>query len=115
MTKNDPEAGGVHRSFTCALLERVEGNRVTLSGSKDQIRSRLTEEHEDNRGQERSQSSGGGIMGALFGSSDSDSSRSTSTSTSTQGQSTNQGGGNGPHVLDRSFSGTYDDDSATRK
>ena len=38
MTKNDPEAGGVHRSFTCSLLERVEGNKVTLTGSKDNIR-----------------------------------------------------------------------------
>jgi hypothetical protein len=99
LTKNDPEAGGVHRSFTCSLLERVEDNKVYLSGSKDSIRSRLTEEHdEQQRGQ--SSSSGGGIMGALFGS-DNDSS-------TTPTQSTNQPG-NGPHVLDRSFSGTYDD------
>jgi hypothetical protein len=99
LTKNDPEAGGVHRSFTCSLLERVEDNKVYLSGSKDSIRSRLTEEHdEQQRGQ--SSSSGGGIMGALFGS-DNDSSTNPT-------QSTNQPG-NGPHVLDRSFSGTYDD------
>ena len=101
LTKNDPEAGGVHRSFTCSLLERVEDNKVFLSGSKDSIRSRLTGEDDGNRDQGRS-SSGGGIMGALFGSESND---------RTQSQSTSQSSGEGPHVLDRSFSGTYDDDS----
>ena len=105
LTKNDPEAGGVHRSFTCSLLERVEGNKVTLSGSKDSIRSRLTVEDDGHSDQNRSQSSsGGGIMGALFGSSSNDTQGSGSQSTTSQS-------GDGPHVLDRSFSGTYDDDS----
>ena len=110
LTRNDPEAGGVHRSFTCSLLERVEGNRVTLSGTKDSIRSRLTTEDDGNRDQNRSQSSGGGIMGALFGSSSNDTQSSSSSSSTGQSQSQSQSG-DGPHVLDRSFSGTYDDDS----
>jgi hypothetical protein len=105
LTKNDPEAGGIHRSFTCSLLERVEDNKVYLSGSKDSIRSRLTEEHDDQYRQGSSStstsSSGGGIMGALFGSSDDRSQQQSQTSQTSDG----------PHVLDKSFSGTYDDDS----
>jgi hypothetical protein len=111
MTKNDPEAGGVHRSFTCSLLERVEDNKVYLSGSKDSIRSRLTEEQDDQyRSQSSSSSSGGGIMGALFGSSEDRSEQ-----TSSQQQGVGQHSGEGPHVLDRSFSGTYDDDGSAKR
>lgn len=115
LTRNDPEAGGVHRSFTCSLLERVEGNKVTLSGSKDSIRSRLTVEHDDDQNRGQSSSSGGGILGALFGSEDNDrQDRSSASSTATTSSSTTGTAGQtgeGPHVLDRSFSGTYDDDS----
>jgi hypothetical protein len=114
LTKNDPEAGGVHRSFTCSLLERVEDNKVYLSGTKNSIRSRLTEEHEDQYRQgssstSSSSSSGGGIMGALFGSSDDRGQQ------QSQAAQTSQSSGEGPHMLDKSFSGTYDDDSSTRK
>jgi hypothetical protein len=48
-------------------------------------------------------------MGALFGSESNDRDQRSSTS-STTGSTTGQSG-DGPHVLDRSFSGTYDDDS----
>ena len=125
LTKNDPEARGVHRSFTCTLLDRIEDNKVYLAGSKDSIRSRLTEEREEHRGDD-DRSSGGRILGSLFGSSDNDrrdeqrqpqqstnqpvgqSPSSTSPSpTSTTGTS------EGPHILDQSFSGTYDDDSSS--
>lgn len=113
LTKNDPEAGGVHRSFTCSLLERVEDNKVYLSGSKDSIRSRLTEEHDDR--QDRG-SSGGGILGSLFGSSDdsrSDDQRSATAATAATTTSSTMGTPTeGPHMLDQSFSGTYDDDSS---
>jgi hypothetical protein len=120
LTKNDPEAHGVHRSFTCSLLDRVEDGKVYLTGTKDSIRSRLTEEREDD--QNRSQ--GGGMLGGLFGGSGSDSddrqtqsstnqpSGQTMSPTSTTGASTTGTTSDGPHMLDKSFSGTYDDDSS---
>lgn len=133
LTKNDPEARGVHRSFTATLLERVEDGKVYLSGSKDSIRSRLTEEREEDH--ERSQ--GGGMLGGLFGGSGSDRddrqsqsstnqpsgqsmSPTASTSGSTAGSSATGGtatgsSSEGPHMLDKSFSGTYDDDSSTSR
>jgi hypothetical protein len=49
-------------------------------------------------------------MGALFGSSSNDTQGSSSQSTTGQSQS-----GEGPHVLDRSFSGTYDDDGSAKR
>lgn len=107
LTKNDPEAGGVHRSFSCTLLERVEDGKVYLSGSKDSIRSRLTEEREgdDNR-------SSGGILGGLFGGGrDRDEDRQ---ERMRQEQRSSASSSDGPHVLDRSFSGTYDDDNKNR-
>ena len=121
LTKNDPEAHGVHRSFTCSLLDRVEDGKVYLTGTKDSIRSRLTEEREDD--QNRSQ--GGGMLGGLFGGSGSDRddrqtqsstnqpSGQTMSPTSTTGASTTGTTSDGPHMLDKSFSGTYDDDSST--
>lgn len=120
LTKNDPEAGGVHRSFSCQLLERVEGNKVTLSGTKDSIRNQLREE----RGQDdRGSGSGGGFLGGLFGGGRDDrddrdqrdrqsSSTGSAGSTPASGSAGNSGGSSeGPHILDRSFSGTYDDGS----
>lgn len=120
LTKNDPEAGGVHRSFTCSLLERVEDNKVYLTGSKDSIRSRLQEERSND--DDRSRGGGGGILGGLFGGSDDDrrddrssaSSAATTTGSSTTASSSGQTG-DGPHVLDQSFSGTYDESSSTKR
>lgn len=116
MTRNDPEAHGRHRSFTCTLLDRVEDGKVYLSGSKESIRSRLTEEREDDHSQSQG-SSGGGILGGLFGGSDRDDRQPQSTSNQPTGQtmsptSTTGSSSEGPHVLDRSFSGTYDEDSS---
>lgn len=124
LTKNDPEANGVHRSFSCSLLEKVEGNKVTLSGTKDSIRGQLHEE----RGQDdRGSGSGGGFLGGLFGGGrddrddrdqrDRQSSLSGPTSSTgaagaagTAGSTGSTGtSSEGPHILDRSFSGTYDD------
>lgn len=111
LTKNDPEAGGVHRSFSCTLLDRVEDGKVYLTGAKESIRSRLTEEREDD------QNRSGGIMGGLFGGSDRedrrDTMQSTNQPTGITGQTSTATTGEGPHVLDKSFSGTYDDDSST--
>ncbi|HVF83787.1 MAG TPA: DUF2171 domain-containing protein [Sphingomicrobium sp.] len=109
LTKNDPEAGGVHRSFTCTLLERVEEGKIYLTGSKDSIRSRLTEEREDDGGR----SSGGGILGGLFGGGrDRDEDR---REEMREQQRSTSSSDDGPHMLDRSFSGTYDDDDKNRK
>ena len=113
LTKNDPEAGGVHRSFSCSLLERVEGGKVYLSGDKDSIRNQLREE----RGDEDRNRSGGGMLGGLFSSDRDeddrrrrdDQKRSSSMQTGQSGQSGQSS--EGPHILDRSFSGTYDDKS----
>jgi hypothetical protein len=115
LTRNDPEAGGVHRSFSASLLERVEDGKVYLTGSKDSIRSRLTEERSDD--QNRSGSGGGGVLGSLFGGSDNDRrdpQTSTNQPTGPSGQTAaGSPTGEGPHILDQSFSGTYDDDSST--
>lgn len=114
LTKNDPEAHGVHRSFTSSLLDKVEDGKVYLTGAKDSIRSRLTEEREDDQGRER------GMLGGIFGggadrddrqtqnSTNQPSGQTLSSPTSTTGTSSD-----GPHMLDKSFSGTYDDDSST--
>lgn len=90
LTKSDPESGGVHRSFTCSLLDRVEDGKVHLSGTKDSIRNQLQEERGE--GRER---------GALFGSSDED----------RRERGEGSQGEEGPHILDRSFSGTYEESS----
>ena len=106
LTRNDPEAGGVHRSFSCSLLESVEGNRVTLAGTKDSLRSQIKEERNDERGRDGGEASReGGILGGLFGSSDKD-------RTEQQRIEQRQARGetdDGPHILDQSFSGTYDE------
>jgi hypothetical protein len=113
LTRNDPEAHGVHRSFNASLLERVEDGKVYLTGSKDTIRSRLTEEREDDQGR----SGSGGILGSMFGGSDNerrDTQPSTNQPNGPSGQTATTGQtGEGPHVLDQSFSGTYDDSSTT--
>ena len=106
LTKNDPEAGGVHRSFSCTLLERVEDGKVYLSGTKDSIRSRLTEERED----DGNRSSGGGILGGLFGGGRDDDRQ----EQMRQQQRASSSSDDGPHILDRSFSGTYEDDKKNR-
>ena len=106
LTKNDPEAGGVHRSFSCTLLERVEDGKVHLSGSKDSLRSRLTEEREES---DHRPTGGGGILGGLFGGGRN---REDDRRDQMRDQQRSTGGSSneGPHILDRSFSGTYDDD-----
>ena len=104
LTKNDPSAGGVHRSFGCSMLSRVE-DKVYLSGTAATIRNQLREEREDDRDRD-DRGSSGGIFSGLFGGGRSDEDRRDERPTST---STNQPSGEGPHVLDRSFSGTYDD------
>jgi len=72
LTKNDPEAGGVHHSFPCTDIDRIEGERVILDCSSEQARKRWRDESRNR---------------ALFERED-------------QGEA-------GPHMLDRSFSGTY--------
>ncbi|GAA4003869.1 DUF2171 domain-containing protein [Sphingomonas humi] len=113
LTKNDPEAHGVHRSFTCSLLDRVEDGKVYLTGTKDSIRSRLTEERDEGK-------QDGGMLGGLFGGSTDDTDRRSPQATTNQptglsGQTgTGTSTGEGPHILDQSFSGTYEDgDSST--
>lgn len=95
LTKSDPEAGGVHRSFTCSLLDRVEDGKVYLSGTKDSIRGQLHEE----RGEGRDR-------GAMFGRPDED--RRQERGEPSQKEE-------GPHILDRSFSGTYEDSDTSKK
>lgn len=108
LTKNDPEAGGVHRSFTATLLDRIEDGKVYLSGSKDSIRSRLTEERSDDHGSDGG--SRGGMLGSLLGGSDNDRRE---TQVSTNQPSGTGDTGDGPHVLDQSFAGTYEDSGSS--
>jgi hypothetical protein len=95
LNRKDPEAGGVHRSFSCTLLDRIEGDRIFLSQPADQARQQLKTE---DRGE-----GGGGWGSALFGGGSSES----------EGRSARleegQGEGDGPHILGTSFSGTYED------
>ncbi|MCW3798451.1 DUF2171 domain-containing protein [Sphingomonas sp. BN140010] len=112
MTKNDPEAGGVHRSFSCSLLERVEDGKVYLSGTKDSLRGQL---HEERGGDDRG-SGGGGLLSGLFGGRRDDENRgnqdlNTGATGATGSSTAGQQSGDGPHILDRSFSGTYEDDN----
>lgn len=100
LTRNDPSAGGVHRSFSCSLLDRVD-DKVHLDGTAATIRSKLHEEREDRDSDDQ----GGGFFSGLFGGERSDKDRRDERSTTT-----NRPEGEGPHVLDRSFSGTYDDE-----
>lgn len=109
LTRNDPEAGGVHRSFSCTLLDRVEDGKIYLTGTKNSIRGQLREERDDgDRGR-----SGGGFLGGLFGGNRDErrDERSETSSAQTSQQSQSAQSGDGPHILDRSFSGTYDDDT----
>jgi hypothetical protein len=115
LTKNDPEAHGVHRSFTATLLERVEDGKVYLTGSKDSIRSRLTEERSEDHG---SDNRSGGMLGSLLGGgSDNDRHQPQSSTNQPTGPSGQTAAGSptgeGPHILDQSFSGTYVDSSDT--
>jgi hypothetical protein len=108
LTRNDPEAGGVHRSFSCSLLERVESGKVYLSGSKESIRGQLHEE----RGDDRSRGGGGGLLSGLFGTKrDDEQDERRERNSQPVGSDQSSQTGEGPHVLDRSFSGTYDDDN----
>jgi hypothetical protein len=115
LTKNDPDAHGVHRSFTATLLERVEDGKVYLTGSKDSIRSRLTEERSEDHG---SDNRSGGMLGSLLGGgSDNDRHQPQSSTNQPTGPSGQTAAGSptgeGPHILDQSFSGTYEDSSDT--
>ena len=75
LTKNDPEAGGVHRSLGCAMIDRIEGDRLILSQPAEQARRELQREPE------------GGMQD--------------------QQKSGERQDSEGPHNLERSFSGTY--------
>jgi len=44
LTKSDADSGGVHHSFSCADLDRVEGDRVILGCTADEARSRWRDE-----------------------------------------------------------------------
>jgi hypothetical protein len=72
LTKNDPNAGGMHHSIPCSWIESVE-HKVTVNKTAKEAMDAWTNE-DGNR--------------ALFEREDQ--------------------GSDGPHVLDRSFSGTYD-------
>jgi hypothetical protein len=86
--------GGVHKSFSCNAIDRVDGDRLILTQPADEARRSLVEERgfqERNAGDDRS------------GSMAQDRQRQ-------QQQSQQQG--DGPHILERSFSGTYPDDAS---
>jgi hypothetical protein len=78
LAPSDESGGGTQYSLGCTDIERIEGDRVILGTSADQARSSWREERSGrDQGRER----------ALFERED-------------QGE-------DGPHMLDRSFSGTY--------
>jgi hypothetical protein len=79
LTRNDPNAGGVHHSVPCSWIENV-GDKVTLNRTAEQA---IAEWRDEDRGR------------ALF-------------------EKQSGEGNDGPHVLNRSFSGTYRDDEKPR-
>lgn len=83
LRRNDPDAGGVHRSFSCSLIDRLDGDRLILSQSAEQARGQLQRE---DRGEAYNPQRELGRNEAPRN----DASRD-----------------DGPHVLERSFSGTY--------
>lgn len=72
LTKSDPEAGGMHHSLPCTMVDRVEDQRVILDCDAEQAKQRWRDDSRERALGERED----------------------------QGQA-------GPHMLDRSFSGTY--------
>lgn len=80
LTRSDPEAGGVHRSLSCALVERVDGDRLVLGCPADEAKGQLRREPEYRDPARAAQQRTAGQAGET---------------------------GDGPHVLERSFSGTY--------
>ena len=77
--------GGVHKSLGCAAIDRIEGDRLILSQSADEARRQLIEERnfeERNAGDQRA------MQPPL-------------------GQRSQPQQSEGPHNLERSFSGTY--------
>lgn len=85
LTKSDPDAGGRHHSIPCSWIESVD-DKVRVNRTADQAKSEWQDAERD-YGQGRGED---GYNRALFERSD-------------------QGEG-GPHMLNRSFSGTYSDD-----
>ena len=82
LTKNSEGSGGVHRSFAASAISRVDGDRLVLAQPADEARKSLREERgfvERNDGDRRP--------------------------TGEAPRPDQQDGG--PHILDRSFSGTY--------
>ena len=80
LAKNDPEAGGVHRSLGCALIDRVEDGKLILARPADEARRELRQESGSSAPPTRApQPTEGGPVGT----------------------------NDGPHNLERSFSGTY--------
>lgn len=83
LRKNDPEAGGAHRSFSCALIDRFEGDRLILTKSAEEALGQLQrEDRDDGAFRPRDRNRDEPVRG--------DAARD-----------------DGPHVLERSFSGTY--------
>ena len=60
LTKNDPQAGGVHHHFPAALLDRIEGNKVILNQTATDVRKQL----QTDDGDHTPQSPSGGLFGA---------------------------------------------------
>lgn len=79
LTRSDPAAGGAHHSISCSNVDRIEGDRVLLDCTAEQAKQRWRDE-------DRSR--------ALF---------------ERDGRERDNGREAGPHMLDRSFSGTYRD------
>lgn len=85
LTRTDPAAGGVHHLIPGAWIQGV-GEKVMLAKKGDEARAQWMEDTRD-----RPAASAGRDDNSLA-----------------LGESPNQGSG-GPHILDRSFAGTYDD------
>ncbi|MCA1653152.1 MAG: DUF2171 domain-containing protein, partial [Sphingomonadales bacterium] len=83
LTKNDPESGGMHRSFGCNMIDRIEGDKLVLSQPAEQAKREL---HQEPGFDERSGKEQRGGM---------------------EQRPSDQQRGEGPHNLERSFSGTY--------
>ena len=76
--------GGVHKSLGCAAIDRVEGDRLFLTQTADEAKRQLVEERQFSERNDGDQRATGGQP---------------------RGDAKQ---GDGPHILERSFSGTYE-------
>ena len=68
LTRSDPESGGTHHSISCAMIDRVEDDRVVLDRDADKARERWRDDERERALFEREDQgeAGPGILNRSF-------------------------------------------------